>query len=72
MIFQPGSQSVIKAILDNARGNLPERPAPKAKSAATSGAPEKSGRTVKLAPGSSATITKSKPKVSKATTILGI
>uniref|UniRef100_A0A1B6CWX2 TOG domain-containing protein n=1 Tax=Clastoptera arizonana TaxID=38151 RepID=A0A1B6CWX2_9HEMI len=59
--LKPGSQSVIKAILDNARGSLPEKPAPKTKSAQAGNA-EKSGRTVKMAPGSSATITKSKPK----------
>lgn len=54
----------MKAALDKARGSLPEKPVTKSKSSLNINS-EKAGRNpVKMTAGSSATITKSKAKVS--------
>lgn len=60
--LKPGSQNVVKAVLEKARGSLPEKPVTKSKSSLNINS-EKAGRNPsKMAPGSSATITKSKAK----------
>lgn len=60
--LKPGSQNVVKAVLEKARGNLPEKPVTKSKSSLNINS-EKAGRNPsKMTAGSSATITKSKAK----------
>lgn len=60
--LKPGSQSVVKAALEKARGSLPEKPVTKSKSSLNINS-EKAGRNpTKMTAGSSATITKSKAK----------
>ncbi|XP_054291046.1 protein mini spindles-like isoform X1 [Macrosteles quadrilineatus] len=66
--LKPGSQGPVKAILEKTRGNLPEKPVQKSKSASNIPA-DKSKANAKMGPGSTATFVKSKPKAGAASAV---